>query len=96
MRYIVRRPKPEELSDIKAQIPDLEKQLGKADANLKRFVPYHFTELRSAHYMLLTRKTDTGWIWVCPTIEFNAENEEGLCALSDHFKVPRPGHLTSP
>ena len=93
MRYIIRRSKPEELSEIREQIPDLETLVGKPAENLRRVVPLSLSPLRSIHFLFLTRKTESGWTWVCPSVELNAENEKGLFALADHLHVPRPTHL---
>lgn len=93
MRYIIRRNKPEDLTDIKPLIPDVEKQLGAAGENLRRFLRVSMTPLRYAQYTFVTRKTGTGWIWLGTSIELVAEDEKGLFAMTDKFNVPRPEHL---
>ena len=93
MRYMVRRPKPEDLSDIKPLIPDVEKQLGAPAENFRRFLRVPFSPQRYAQYTFVTRKVGAGWVWLGTSIEFVAESEKGLFALTDHFKVERPDHL---
>lgn len=94
MRYIFRRPKSNELSEIYRQIPDLDKKLGSAVENAQRSVRFDLSPQRSAQYMFLAHKTEKGWVWVCPSVELVAENEKDLLDLTDQFKVHRPAHLT--
>jgi hypothetical protein len=93
MRYLIRRPKPEDLTDIKREIANLEAKLDKPLENYRRSVEVNYSPLRSALYQFQTRKSGTGWTWICPSIEIVAENEEGLAAMTEKFKVPRPSHL---
>jgi hypothetical protein len=94
MRYIFRRPRPEEFNEIRSQVPKLEAQLGAPAAALRRQVLVNYTPLRFAQYFFQTRKVgEARWIWVCPTIEFIAENEKGLFELIRKFSVPKPSHL---
>src|SRR5271165_4504341 len=93
IRYVVRPQKPEDLSDVRARIPDVDAQLPKPADNLRREIEVHLTPSRSALYVLMTRKTEAGFIWICPSVEFSAENEEGLFALCDQFHFPKPTHL---
>ena len=95
MRYIYRRQKPEEWQDVRALIPDLDKQLGTALDNSKRFIktsepnrPLQYTQ-----YTFLARKSASGPTWVCTSVELVAENEKGLFALTEKHKIPRPSHL---
>jgi hypothetical protein len=93
MRYIVRRQKPEDLSDIKSQIPDLETQLGKADKEMRRSVRHPIGPSRHLTYQFVTRSVGPASSWVCPSIELVAEDEKGLFALTDLLQVPGPEHL---
>lgn len=100
MRYIVRRAKAEDLTEIKRDIPDLDAKLGQvgsdigtAGANYRREIEVILTPHRHLTYQFLPRKVGTGWTWVCPSIELVAESEEGLFALTDRVKAPRPSHL---
>lgn len=95
MRYIVRRSNSEELSDIKSKINDLMEKLGAPDVNMQRTVDLVLNGNKSLHYSFFARKTVTGFIWVCPSIELVSENESGLFELTDFLKVPRPSHLTA-
>lgn len=94
MRYIIRRSKPDDLTEIKREVPDLEKQLEKPLENYRRPVEVTYSNLRSAVFQFMTRKVGNDWVWVCPSVELVAENEEGLCALTDKFKASRPNHLS--
>src|SRR5688572_30826356 len=93
MRYIIRRKKAEDLSDIRPQVPDLDNKLGAAAESLRNAIIVPLTAVRSAQFIFQTRKTDKGWVWICPTIELSAENEKGLFALTKHFNAPKPAHL---
>lgn len=93
MRYLIRRQNPEKFDDIRAVVRDLDIQLGSPGENFQREVEQGFNTRRSAHYIFGTRKAASGWVWVCPTIELVAENEEGLFALLDYFKTTKPTHL---
>ncbi len=93
MRYLIRRPDPTDLSEIKKRVSTLDSELGAPAENYRRTVSVEFSPLRSAHYHLTTRKVGESWVWVCPGIELDAENEEGLFELTDQFGVPRPSHL---
>lgn len=93
MRYLIRRSNPGDLSDIRTHVPNLEAQLDKPAENLQRTIVVPLSPVRSCAYTLTTQKTATGFAWVCHSIELVAENDEGLFALTDKFKVPRPSHL---
>ena len=93
MRYLIRREKAEDFSDIKSQISDLEQKLGTADEGLRRDLKVRFDDHSTAMYQFLPRKTGGGWQWVCPTIELLAKDEPGLFALTSKFGVPIPQHL---
>jgi hypothetical protein len=95
MRYLIRRPKPEDLTEVKQRVKDLDTQLGKPGADFKRIISVSFSPLRSAHYQFSTRKVGADWIWVSPCIELDGEDEKGLFALTDLYHVPRPAHLTN-
>lgn len=96
LRYIARRAQPEDLSEIKTRVNGLEQQLGPADEDFKRTISVRFSPLRHAHYVFSTRKVGETWEWVCPCIEFDVEDEEGLLALTEVYKVPWPSHLKHP
>lgn len=93
MRYIIRREKPEDLSDIKPLIPDVDKQLGAAAENFRRFIRVPFSTHRYAQYTFVTRKTGTNWVWLGTSIELVAEDEQGLFALTERYNVAKPEHL---
>lgn len=93
MRYLIRRQNPEKFDDIRAVVRDLDIQLGSPGENFQRKVEQGFNPHRSAHYIFITRKVVSGWVWICSTIELVAENEKGLFALLDYFKTTKPIHL---
>lgn len=93
MRYIIRRDKPEDLSDIKPLIPDVEKQLGAPAENYRRSIRVPFSTQRYAQYTFVTRKTGASWVWLGTSIELVAEDERGLFALTNRYNVPKPEHL---
>ena len=93
MRYIIRRTKPEDLSDIKTQVSNLDSVLEKATDGARKTVPVTFNNLDYLTYQFQTRKVGTDFIWVCPTIELVAGDEKALFALTDKFKLPIPAHL---
>lgn len=95
MRYILRRPKPEDLGDVRTKLPSLDEELGKADADFMRTLTHRVNSLRAVHYTFSTRKVDTHWEWVCPSVEFDCEDREGIFVLCDAYHVPRPQHLIS-
>ena len=93
MRYIIRRTKPDDLTDIRRDISNLDTQLNRPGENYRRFIEVNFTPMRSAVYQFSTRKVNNAWSWVCPCIELVAENEEGMFSLTEKFKVAKPSHL---
>ena len=93
MRYIIRREKAEDFTDIKAQFPNLGEKLGTAAEDFRNDLMVTFSPMRQAHYQFITRKTASGWQWICPTIELVAEDEKGLFALTKQFGVAKPSHL---
>ena len=93
MRYIVRRPQAGELDEIRTFVQDFESKLGPAGDKLRREIKVEFSPLRAIQFHFQTRKSEAGWIWVCPTIEMEAEDESGLFALTSLLNVPRPAHL---
>lgn len=93
MRYIFRPSQPEDFSDIKKLIPNLEQELGTPGENFRRFLRVPFSPARYAQFAFLTRKAGANWQWIATSVELVAENEKGLFALTDQFKVPRPEHL---
>jgi hypothetical protein len=102
MRYLVRRTKVDDLTDIKRDVPDLDEKLGKigadigtAGAHYFREIEVRITPLRHITYQFQPKKNGTTWTWICPSIELVAEHEEGLFALTDRVKAPRPSHLMS-
>ena len=93
MRYIIRRPKPEDLTGIRLEVPKLDAQLEKPGENFRRVVEVRKSAVRSVCYQFITRKVGADWVWICPSVEFVAENERGLLELTDKHPVPRPAHL---
>lgn len=89
MRYIIRRPKAEDLSDLSARISNLTKQLGQAGENLRRSLSVVQSPMRSAHFKFMTRKQGNAWQWVCPSIELVGESEMDLLALTETFGVEK-------
>ena len=61
--------------------------------DLRCDIPVVLSEKRHFHLQFMTRKTETGWIWVCPSIEVVAEDEMGLIDLLKKFKAGTPAHL---
>jgi len=94
MRYIFRRSTPENYADLRQQIPGLDAQLNTPAENLRRLIRVPFNTMRYAQYTFLTKKKENSWVWICTSIELVAEDEKGLFALTDHFKIPRPSHLS--
>ncbi len=93
MRYIVRRQRPEDLSEIKSQIPDLDQKLGKADKEMRRFIQFPISSSRYLSYQFFARTAGAVSTWVCPSVELVAEDEKGLFALTDMLQIPAPDHL---
>jgi len=93
MRYLIRRPKPDDLSEIRKRVSDLDTQLGPAADGFRRTITVSFSPMRSANYSLTTRKVGENWTWICAGIELSADDEVGLFALTDTYQVPRPTHL---
>lgn len=93
MRYIARRAKPEDLSEIKAKLKDLDAKLPTPAENLRYFLDYPISEKRYLQYAFLTRKEGTNWVWVCPSIEFVAEDEKAMLELTQAYGLPGPAHL---
>jgi hypothetical protein len=93
MRYIVRRKQPENLSEIKSQIPDLDQKLGKADKEMRRNIQHTLSASRYVTYQFFSRTAGNVSTWVCPSVELVAEDETGLFALTDMLQVPPPEHL---
>ena len=93
MRYLVRRDHPDDLAEIKQQVPDLEQKLGKADKELRRFIQVPVNAQRYLTYQFFTRTVGNQSTWTCPSIELVAENEKGLFALSERLRIPVPEHL---
>lgn len=100
MRYLIRRSNPEDFADVKRDIPDFEKQLGKIGADLGTAGAHYRRELevriandRCINYQFAAKKTGTETKWICPSIELVADDEIGLFALCDRLKTDRPSHL---
>ena len=93
MRYLVRREKAENLTELESEVSGLTEKLGTAAADLRCDIPVILTEKRSFRYQFMTRKVGAGWIWICPSIEIVAENESGLFELLKKFNLPKPAHL---
>lgn len=95
IRYLIRRPNPAELADIKAEITNLDEKLGKADANYRKTMLREFNAVRSAQYYFSTKKSESGWNWICTSVELSAESEDALLSLCDKYRAPRPTHITN-
>ncbi len=93
MRYLIRREKAENLHELEAEVSGLQEKLGAPAADLRCDIPVVLTEKRYFQLQFLTRKTATGWVWVCPSIELVAEDEKGLVALMAKFQLQKPEHL---
>ncbi len=93
MRYIIRRPKAEDFSEIKTKVPDLDAQLGTAAADLRREVLITHSAHRTSQYFFQTKKVGAAWVWTCPTLEVVAENEKGIFQMTKMYNVPKPSHL---
>lgn len=93
VRYLVRRMNPENLAELKNELGDLLTQLGPADTNLRRSIRQHHAPERTVLYTFMTRKTEAGWVWVCPSVELSAENEAGLLEMSAKFQIDHLPHL---
>jgi len=93
MRYIIKRTKADDLSEIKAKIPDIETQLGSAAENLRHSASISHSHSQTSQYLFQTRKVTTGWVWVCPTIELVADDEKELFELTDLHGIAKPSHL---
>jgi len=93
MRYLIRRDKAENLNDLESEVSGLKEKLGAPAADLRCDIPVVLSEKRYFQLQFLTRKTGTGWVWVCPSIELVAEDEKGLVDLMAKFKLHKPEHL---
>ncbi len=93
MRYLIRREQADSLSELETEVSGLKEKLGPAGADLRCDIPVVISEKRHLHLQFLTRKTATGWIWVCPSVEVVAEDERGLFELLKKFNAPKPAHL---
>lgn len=93
MRYLIRRTHSEDLSSIRAEVADLDSQLEKPGDGFRRSIEVPYNKVRSAVYQFSTKKVGANWVWICPSVEVVAENEEGLFALLEKFKVEKPSHL---
>ena len=89
MRYIIRRPKSDDFSDVSAKFPDLAEKLGTAGENFKRTIGEIQSPMRSINYKFVTRKVGTAWQWVCPSIELVGETETDLLALTESFGLEK-------
>lgn len=100
MRYIIRRTKSDDLSEVKRDIPDLDSKLGSvgadygtAGAHYRREIEVRLTPNRHLTYQFIPKKSGTAWVWTCPSVELVAEDDAGLFALCDRLKAPHPSHL---
>ena len=93
MRYLIRREKADSLVEMESEVSGLKEKLGTPAADLRCDIPVVLSEKRHFHLQFMTRKTETGWIWVCPSIEVVAEDEMGLIDLLKKFKAGVPAHL---
>jgi len=96
MRYLIRRAKADDFSDLKGILGDIEKQLGTPGKDLRRNVKIVDTPHRHTLYTFMTRKQGEGFIWVCPSVELNAEDETSLLALAKKHNINDLPHITKP
>lgn len=89
MRYIIRRPKAEEFSDIAEKISDLSGKLGQPAENFRRTVSNTISPMRSVTYKFVAKKVENNWQWACPSIELVGETEADLLALTEAFGVQK-------
>jgi hypothetical protein len=89
MRYLIRRQNAAELSDVSSVFPDLEQRLDRPAENLERLLTHVISPARVVSYKFFTKKTGSGWAWVCPSVEVVGETEEDILALCEHFQVSK-------
>lgn len=85
MRYIIRREKPDDLTDLMKRFAGLTEKLGQPGENLKRTVADTLSPMRSVNYKFVTQKVAAGWQWVCHSIELVGETETDFLALAHSF-----------
>jgi len=93
MRYIIRRPDPENLAPLSSDLPNLPSSLENPGDGMKRVVPVKINNMERVNYLFISKKKDTQWVWTCPSIELVSENEAGLFSLMERFSIAPPAHL---
>lgn len=93
MRYIIRRPRPENLDEIRNYVRNLDTALGPAAADLRREIPVAFSPTQRIVFTLTTRKGGNEFQWVCHTIEVVAETEPEFLQLAQRLGVHELSHL---
>lgn len=89
LRYIVRRPDPQDLSEVKKVDSHLDKTLGPAAENLRRFIQATYNTSQYAVFHCMTTKVGESWTWTCPSVELVAETQSDFMELTERFHVPR-------
>lgn len=94
MRYLIRRNMPGDLKELEGKIPSLKEELGPPTANLRRSLKVVLSSSKQLLYVVMTQKTDTGFTWICPSLELVAETEHDLREMAQEFGVSEKlGHL---
>ncbi len=94
MRYIIRRPKPEDLDQVRGFVSDLDKQLGEPGADLRRELWHVISPMQRVVFDVTARKVGEKYQWVCHTVELVAETEPDFRKLSQQFQVTDLSHLS--
>ncbi|MBI4405360.1 MAG: hypothetical protein HY537_14445 [Deltaproteobacteria bacterium] len=102
MRYTVRRQTPNDLTDIRQRITDLDTRLGAPQETLKpgglqKTVQMRVSPNRSADYSFATTKVGSAAQWTCHSVELVAEDERGMTELLQMLGLAHPklSHLLS-
>jgi hypothetical protein len=99
MRYLIRRANPEDLSEIRKHVPNLDEQLGDASLltgaqeGLRRPIDIRFSPTRAIQYSIFSKKTGEKHVWTCPSLELVAENEPELREMAKEYGVEDLSHL---
>lgn len=93
MRYIIRRPDPENFSSLSSDLPQVEKELEKPGVGMQKTFSVKLNTLERINYLFVTKKKEAQWVWTCPSIELVADNEAGLFSLMERFSIAPPAHL---
>ncbi len=86
-RYLIRRSRYEDLADLQNYFGHLEERLGNPGPEKSRVLTRAFNTVRFAHFRCKTLQTPKGWVWICPAIEIEAEDDAGLKKLGQEYGV---------